>query len=65
MYDQYFLLPLILITSIGLSSTAFSTDNYGNSAQTSINVTLEKGGDGGGKSGDGNGKGNTKPNGKK
>ena len=45
-----------------ISSNA--TDNYGNSAQTSIDVILEKGGDGG-KGGDGNGKGNTKQNGKK
>ncbi len=45
--------------------STIATDNYGNSAQTSIDVILEKGGDGGGKGGDGNGKGNTKQNGKK
>jgi len=38
--------------------STIATDNYGNSAQTSIDVILEKGGDSGGK-------GNTKQNDKK
>ena len=45
--------------------SSIATDSYGNSAQTSIDVIIEKGGDKNGKDGDKNGKGGGKPQGKK